>query len=158
KNFDATNQVADLFLATSTGARCALASTLSVPVAASFLASGGGAVWSSLDGNNILQGMFTNTATCATNGFAPNTNLDWVPMGAPGFVYGDDSPALTTVSIRYSRVACGMLPPGTSLHAVVDPIFGSLFPAVPAVVYTVDDTTNPQQGIYINAPLPFTAP
>jgi hypothetical protein len=159
KNVDTSGQLSDLYLAGTGITRCTLTASPTSVGSIAFLASGGGVAWQNAVGSATAQGMFTNVATCTTNAFAASINPvgPLSPVGDQGFIYGDDAPTnFGTSTVRYSRIACNMLPPGTPLEMLTDPIFAPLWPSLSAVVYVIPGT-GAQQGLYINGPLPFTA-
>jgi hypothetical protein len=158
KNFDSTNQIVDLYVRnTAAAATCTLTkSVLAAPVGG-LSASGSGVAWALYNAQTgIPDGYFTNVSNCTPVKFGSSVVFDWRAMGDQGYTWEDDSATGQTGTLRYAKVANGVLPAGTMIQTQADAFYVSLYPALPAVVYVVA-TGSAQDGLYINSSLPFTA-
>jgi hypothetical protein len=161
KAFDSTTGLVNLVVGGATLATPCIASSTAVsPQFAGLLASGGGMMWARFNAaNNQFDGMFANIGTCTSTKIGSNV-LEWLTFADQGFLYMDDgvqeADTITRGTIRFSQVAGGALPMGTSVQTRADPVFAPLVPALKAVVYAVFGTGQ-GDGIYINTALPFTA-
>jgi hypothetical protein len=148
----------DLYVSSVSGSKCTLSTAVKVPSLSAFLDSGAGMVWADVDPTTfVTHGWYADLATCAPMQFATDIFLGWIPIGNEGFVYGDEwSSDGTEITLRASKVAGTSLPMGPSIQTRATPVFAPLLPALPAVVYTVNVNDSTQDGVYMNAMLPFT--
>jgi hypothetical protein len=146
----------DLYVGTSAGTHCTLSPTQTAFPFAEFFPSGANIVWSKLDSTGFpSDGLYADAATCTSTKFASNIFLWAPPIGDQGLVFGDDGTTAGEVTIRYSKVSGGALPMmGTSVQTRAYPLFATLTPTLPAVVYNVLGGTS-ADGLYVNASLPF---
>jgi hypothetical protein len=151
----------DLYASTSvagaTPSHCTMAGMPTTPSLGTFLDTGSGALWVDLDPQTgAASGKFTDIASCATSTFAADIAPVWFPIAGEGYVYGDNSPDFSDMTLRYAKLSGAALPMGTSIQTHANLVFAPLLPALSAVVYTVNASSN-VDGLYINASLPFTA-
>jgi hypothetical protein len=151
----------DLWLGSTAAAPCLLSSAgigLQIP---SFLSStdaaGGGLTWARYEASTgEWQGMFTKGAGCASTQFASNV-VSWVPIGAEGYTYVDDSPDQVYGTLRYIQALGGVLSRTPAIQTHAEPAYAPLMPALPAVLYVVSGVDTTQDGLYLSGGLPVSA-
>jgi len=147
-------------------APCTLANMALSPNVAGFSSSGEDAVWIAIDKRTgQAVGNLTRTATCASQVFSPDL-WQWTFVGGEGIVYVENGAANQSngvdVTLKYGTFTDGALPSSgtatttTEIQERALLTYASLAPAYPAVVFTVyvGDSVD---GLYVSAPLPFTA-
>jgi hypothetical protein len=135
---------------------CAMLTTPTALPQVTMTATGTSAVWVNVNAQTSnAVGVQTDLGACTSRNFAPNL-LTAAAVGDEGYVYGDQTTDGSDMTLQYASLTGGALPAGTMIQTRAYPVFAVLPPALPAVVYSVY-VQGDQDGLYINASLPFTA-